>query len=139
MKNANKYNQLVEFWITRATPDQAGGSYISYELDFDDFASVITKDEKRMLQESQIVLDGYFEIYLRFRPDVSIAKKHNIKLKDKNLTIHSIVNVNEMDREFKLICTESDNNTEVFEGENPYENYEGFNNHFDYTLPLTLL
>ncbi|RZK73161.1 MAG: hypothetical protein EOO92_18935, partial [Pedobacter sp.] len=137
MKNAYKYNQLVEFWITRATPDLSGGSYISYELDFEDFASIITKDEKRVLQESQIVLDGYYEIYLRFRPDISIDKKHNIKLKGKNLTIHSIVNMNELDREYKLICTESDNNTEVFEGENPYENYEGVSNQFPYVLPIT--
>jgi len=124
MKNANRYNQLIQFWSVSTIGDGAGGTLPRYSLDFEDYASVITKDEKRTLQESQIILDGYFEIYLRYRSDISISKKHNIKMRGKDLTIHSIVNVNELDREFKLICTESDNNTELFEGENPYENYQ---------------
>lgn len=124
MKNAYKYNQLIEFWSLVTVGDGTGGTYPKYTLDFEDYAFIVTKDEKRTLQESQIILDGYYEVYLRFRPDISINKKHNIKLKGKDLTIHSIVNVNELDKEYKLICTESDNNTQVFEGVNPYENYQ---------------
>lgn len=123
MKSANKYNTLIEFWETTSTPDGAGGSYSSYILYFQDYAFIITKDEQRTLREGQIILDGYFEIYLRYRNDKAISKTHNIKLKNKNLTIHSIVNVGEQDKEYKLIASESDNNTEVFDGLNPYENY----------------
>lgn len=124
MKSANKYNQLIQFWMPSTAGDGAGGTYPKYNLDFEDYALIITKDEKRTLQESQIILDGYFEIYLRYRSDIQISKKHNIKMKGKDLNIHSIVNVDELDRELKLICTESDNNTEVFDGENAYENYQ---------------
>jgi SPP1 family predicted phage head-tail adaptor len=124
MKNANKYNQLIKFWIPSTVGDGSGGTYPKYSLDFEDYALVITKDEKRTLQESQIILDGYYEVYLRYRSDIPISKKHNIKMKGKDLTIHSIVNINELDKEFKLICTESDNHTEVYENDNPYENYQ---------------
>jgi len=132
MKNAYKYNQLISFWDIVNTPDGYGGSEVKYRKLFDDYAYVVTKDEKRTLQESQIILDGYFEIYLRFRNDISILKTQNIKLKDKNLTIQSIVNVNELDREFKLICTESDNNIELFEVEQPSEDNSAFNYAFPF-------
>jgi len=71
---------------------------------------------------------------MRYRADISILKSQNIKLKDKNLTIHSIVNVNELDREFKLICTESDNSTEIFEVEEPSEDNRSFTYEFPYTF-----
>lgn len=135
MKNAFKYNHLVEFWSVVTTPDGYGGSYPKYLMEFDEFAAVVTKSEKRTLQESQIILDGYIEVYMRYRNDISITKKQNVKLCGKNYTIHSIENVNQLDKEFKLLCSESDNTTELFEGENPYENYNGA---FPYMLPLEL-
>lgn len=137
MKNANKYKDLIEFWKEAKIPDGSGGWYPKYLLDFDDYAMVVTKDEKRTIQETQVVLEGYFEIYLRFRPDVDIKKTHNIKFNNSSLTIHSIVN--ECNKEFKLICTESDNNIEVFENENPYENYDGVPLEYQNTLPFKLL
>ena len=112
MKTAAKYNQSIEFWIKNET----------YELAFSDYGYVITKDETKTLQENQLILEGFFEIYLRFRSDIQITKRHQIKMKDKNLTIHSIVNINELNKEIKLIASESDNVVD-FE-ENPYENYQ---------------
>ena len=134
MKNAFKYNHLVSFWNQVSTPDGYGGFEVKYQKVFDDYAFVITKDEKRTLQESQVILDGYYEVYMRYRADISILKSQNIKLKDKNLTIHSIVNVNELDREFKLICTESDNSTAIFEVEEPSEDNRSFTYEFPYTF-----
>ena len=124
MKNAKKYNQLIEFWIANNISNGQGGFYSSYTLDFVDYAHVKTKDETRTLQENQLILEGYYEVYLRFRDDVNITKSHNIKMKGKDLTIHSIVNIDELNKEIKLICSESDNNTIVPEGENPFENYQ---------------
>ena len=116
MKNARKYNHLVEFWI------KDNGVY---SVDFSDYAHVKTKDETRTLQENQIILEGFYELYLRFRSDVTITKSHSIKMNDKVLTIHSIVNVNEANKEMKLIASESDNTIiEDFTSENPYENYQ---------------
>ena len=135
MKNAYKYNQLVSFWNVIISADGYGGTYPKYQVAFDDYAAIVTKSEKRTLQESQIILDGYIEVFMRYRFDISITKNQNVKLKGKNYTIHSIENVNELDREFKLLCSESDENTELFEGENPYENYNGA---FPYMLPLQL-
>ena len=112
MKTAAKYNKQIEFWTK--TKDV-------YELDFADFGCVVTKDETRTLQENQLILEGFYEIYLRFRSNVNITKSHQIKMKDMNLTIHSIVNVNELDKEIKLIASESDN---VLDLANPYENYK---------------
>jgi SPP1 family predicted phage head-tail adaptor len=123
MKAANKYNTLIEFWSVTNTPDGSGGSYSSYILDFQDYAYIITRDEQRTLQEGQIILNGFFEIYLRFRNDKIISKTHNIKFKGKSLTIHSIVNVGEQNKELKIVASESDNNTLAFENVNPYENY----------------
>jgi hypothetical protein len=115
MKNARKYSQLVEFWI------KDNGVY---SLDFSDYASVKTKDETRTLQENQIILEGFYELYLRYRSDVEITKSHTIKLGTKTLTIHSIINVDELNKEIKLIASESDNAIEIFDNENPYENYQ---------------
>lgn len=116
MKNARKYNQLIEFWL------KDNGAYL---LDFSDYAHVITKDETRTLQEGQIILEGFYELYLRYRFDVNIAKSHSIRMNDKTLTIHSIVNVNEANKQIKLIASESDNTIiEDFNQENPYENYQ---------------
>ena len=112
MKTAAKYNKVVEFWIKNDD---------SYELDFADFGYVKTKDETRTLQENQLILEGFYEIYLRFRADIAITKSHQLKLKDMNLTIHSILNVDELDKEIKLIASESDN---IVDLENPYENYK---------------
>lgn len=123
MKNAKKYSQLIEFYKENKVSNGQGGSYGSYELDFSDFAYVITKDETRTTQEGQLILEGFYEIYLRFRSDVSILKSHQIKMKNKSLTVHSIINVDELNKEIKLIASESDNNIEVFMNENPYENY----------------
>jgi len=124
MKNAKKYNQLIEFWSTNQVSNGQGGSYVHYTLDFADYAHIITKDESRSLQEGQLILEGYYEIYLRFRSDISILKSHNIKMKGKNLTIHSIVNIDELNKEFKLISSESDNNTDVPEEIDPYQDYQ---------------
>lgn len=124
MKNAKKYSQLVEFWINSNIPDGYGGSTASFNLDFLDYGYIITKDETRTLQEGQLVLEGLIQIYIRYRSDISITKSHLIKLKNKSFTIHSIINVDELNKEIKLIASESDNNTEVFENENPYENYQ---------------
>ncbi|WP_316817289.1 head-tail adaptor protein [Pedobacter nyackensis] len=124
MKNAKKYSQLIQFWKENNVSNGQGGSYGSYELDFEDYACVVTKDETKTNQQGQIVLEGLFEIYLRYRSDMSILKSHQIKLKDKSLTIHSIINVDELNKEIKLIASESDNNIEVFKNENPYENYQ---------------
>ncbi|MEJ5962811.1 phage head completion protein [Pedobacter immunditicola] len=122
MKNAKKYNQLIEFWSTNQVSNGQGGTYVHYMLDFADYAHIITKDETRTLQEGQLILEGYFEVYLRYRSDISIAKSHNIKMKGKNLTIHSIVNIDELNKEFKLIASESDNSTDI--PEDPYQNYQ---------------
>ncbi|RYY00551.1 hypothetical protein EON78_00840, partial [bacterium] len=81
MKSAHKYNTLIEFWEVINTPDGFGGSHPAYGLNFSDYAYIITKDEQRTLQEGQLVLDGYFEIYLRYRNDKVISKTNNIKLK----------------------------------------------------------
>lgn len=124
MRSAIKYNQLIEFWKANKVGNNQGGSYGFHELDFSDYGYVITKDENRTLQEGQIILEGFHEIYLRYRSDISITKSHIIKLKNKSLTIHSIINVDELNKEYKLIASESDNNTEVFENQNPYENYQ---------------
>jgi hypothetical protein len=124
MKNARKYCQLVEFWKSDQVSDGQGGTYSKYQLDFADFALVITKAEAKTIAQGQLILEGFFEIYLRFRSDVMINKSHLIKVKNLNLTIHSIENVNELDKEIKLIASESDNSTEVFPMENPYENYQ---------------
>lgn len=124
MRNAKKYSQLIEFWKENKVSNGQGGTHVSYTLDFADYACVVTKDETRTLQEGQLILEGFYEIYLRFRSDVSILKSHQIKLKEKSLTIHSIINVDELNKEIKLIASESDNNIEVFEQENPYENYQ---------------
>ncbi|SDJ95921.1 hypothetical protein SAMN04487898_105154 [Pedobacter sp. ok626] len=123
MKNAKKYSQLIEFWKENKVPNGQGGSFATYMLDFPDYAHIVTKDETKTLQEGQLILEGFYEIYLRYRFDISILKSHQIKLKGRNLTIHSIVNVDELNKEYKLIASESDNNIEVFENENPYENY----------------
>ncbi|MBE9598751.1 hypothetical protein [Pedobacter sp. MC2016-24] len=123
MRSAVKYSQLIEFWKVNKVSNGQGGSYSSYTLDFADYAYVVTKDESKTLQEGQLILEGFYEIYLRYRLDISILKSHQIKLKSKNLTIHSIVNVDELNKEYKLIASESDNNTEVFINGNPYENY----------------
>lgn len=124
MKNAKKYGHAVEFWKSESTPNGQGGSNSKYELDFADFAYIITKDETKTLAEGQLILEGFYEIYLRFRSDIMITKSHLIKLKNMNLTVHSIVNVDELDKEIKLIASESDNSIEVFQQENPYENYQ---------------
>lgn len=123
MKNAKKYSQLIEFRKENKVSNGQGGSYATYMLDFEDYACVVTKDETRTTQDGQLILEGFYEIYLRYRSDVSILKSHYIKLKGKNLTIHSIINVDELNKEIKLIASESDNSTEVFMTENPYENY----------------
>lgn len=124
MRSAIKYNQILEFWKSNKVSNGQGGSHASHVLDFADYGYIITKDETRTLQEGQIILEGFFEIYMRHRSDVSISKSHLIRFKDKNITIHSIINVNELNKEYKLIASESDNNTEVFQNENPYENYQ---------------
>lgn len=124
MKNAKKYSHAVEFWKSESVSNGQGGSYSSYLLDFADYAYIITKDETKTLAEGQLILEGFYEIYLRFRSDIMITKSHLIKFNGKHLTIHSIVNVNELNKEFKLIASESDNSTEVFQEENPYENYQ---------------
>jgi len=124
MKNAKKYNQLIEFWSTNQVSNGQGGTYVHYTLDFSDYAHIITKDETRTLQEGQLILEGYYEIYLRFRSDISILKSHNIKMKGKNLTIHSIINIDELNKEFKLIASESDNSTNVPEEIDPYQDYQ---------------
>lgn len=124
MRNARKYNQVVEFWSSNKVSNGQGGSFVNYQLDFHDYAMVITKDETKTLQEGQLILEGFYEIYLRYRSDVLISKSHNIKLNGRNLAIHSVVNINELNKEIKLICSESDNNIEVYENEqDPYENY----------------
>jgi Phage head-tail joining protein. len=123
MRSAVKYNQILEFWKSNKVSNGQGGSYGSHDLDFTDYGYVITKDETRTLQEGQLILEGFYEIYLRFRSDISITKSHIIKLKNKSLTIHSIVNVDELNREIKLIASESEN-IEIFQNENPYENYQ---------------
>ena len=125
MRNAKKYNQLVEFWSADNISNGQGGTYVKYLLAFGDYAYIKTKDETRTLQENQLILEGYFEIYLRYRSDISILKSQNIKMNGKNLTIHSIVNVNELNKEIKLIASESDNNIEIFHNEeDPYQNYQ---------------
>lgn len=123
MKNAKKYCQLIEFWKPNKVSNGQGGSYTNYVLDFSDYACIITKDETKTLQEGQIILEGFYEIYIRYRSDVSILKSHIIKFKNKSLMIHSIINVDELNKEIKLISSESEN-IEVFENENPYENYQ---------------
>ena len=120
MKNAKKYNELVEFWSTVKTSNGQGGTYVKYTLDFSYYANVKIENETRNLQEGQLILEGYYEIYLRFRNDISISKSHNIKMKGKNLTIHSIINVDELNKEFKLIASESNNSTDVPVNDNPY-------------------
>jgi hypothetical protein len=124
MKNAKKYSHALEFWKSESVSNGQGGTYSKYELDFADYACIVTKDETKTLQEGQLILEGFYEVYLRFRSDITITKSHLIKFKNMNLTVHSIVNVNELDKEIKLIASESDNNTEVFQSENPYENYQ---------------
>lgn len=123
MRNSYKYKELIEFWLPVKNSDNAGGSTVSYNLDFSDYVQIVTKDEQRKVEDTQVILEGYYEVYLRFRNDKTITKNHFIKMKGKQLTIHSIVNVNEMDSEIKLICSESDNLISVYEGVNPYENY----------------
>ncbi len=123
MRSAKKYSQLIEFWKADKVSNGQGGSNAIHELDFSDYGCVVTKDETRTLQEGQLVLEGLIEIYLRYRSDISITKSHLIKLKYKSLTIHSIINVDELNKEIKLIASESEN-IEVFQNENPYENYQ---------------
>jgi len=123
MRSAVKYIQILEFWKSNKVSNGQGGFNAIHELDFSDYGCIISKDETRTLQEGQIILEGFFEIYLRYRSDVSISKSHLIKLKNKSLTIHSIINVDEMNKEIKLIASESEN-IEVFQNENPYENYQ---------------
>lgn len=115
MKNARKYNHLIEFWI------KDNGVYL---IDYSDYAHVKTEDEIRTLQEGQVILEGFYELYMRYRSDVEITKSHTIKLGTKTLTIHSIINVDELNKEIKLIASESDNAIEIFDNENPYENYQ---------------
>lgn len=124
MRSAIKYNQLIEFWKANKVSNGQGGSNSTHELDFSDYGCVFTKDETRTLQEGQLVLEGLIEIYLRYRSDILITKGHLIRFKGRNLTIQSIINVNELNEEIKLIASESDNNIEVFENQNPYENYQ---------------
>lgn len=122
MKNAVKYNKLFEFWKADQISDGQGGTYPSYTMVFADYANIIAKTEKRGLQQGQLVLVGYFYISIRFRQNINIDKTMLIKSANQNYTIHSIIN--DQDKEYQLVCTTSDNNTEVFQFENPYENYK---------------
>jgi hypothetical protein len=118
MKSAAKYNKPIEFWISTNPSDGIGGTYPTYQLVFADYASLIPKTEKRGTQEGQLVLAGYFEISMRFRPGVLISKSAIIKHNNDFYSIQSIVN--DRDREYQLICISNDGIQEIFENSNPY-------------------
>jgi hypothetical protein len=118
MKTAARYNKPIEFWISSNVSDGYGGTNPFYTLLFSDYASLIPKTEKRGTQEGQLVLAGYFEISMRFRPGVLISKSTIIKHNNDFYSIQSIVN--DRDREYQLICISNDGIQEIFENSNPY-------------------
>jgi len=139
MKTASRYNKTIEFWIESLVPDGIAGTYVSYALLATDYASIIPKQEKRGLQEGQLILAGYFDISFRFRRDISLGKKVILKHENDFYVIQSVIN--DRNKEYQLICIATDHNQEIFELSNPYLPVPIIDTRgdFPYTLPVSLI
>jgi SPP1 family predicted phage head-tail adaptor len=74
----------VSYWATRAT--------------------VKPLSESRGLEAYQVILRAGFEFSMRYRSDKTVTKGMKLVYSGKTLVIHSIVNVNEQNKEVRVIA-----------------------------------
>jgi len=101
---AGKLNHRIVFIQYVQTPDGAGGSTPTEKTVYWTQANVRPLRQYRSVQANQQVLQGGYELYFRYRPDVVINKLWHIRYKAEYLTISSIQQWNEDRRMWFVIA-----------------------------------
>jgi head-tail adaptor len=87
---AGTLNHRIHFYDMQQVPDGYGGSEPrEYEV-YATNANVRPLRQDRSVQGNQSVLTGGYEIYFRYRPDITPNKLWSIRYKNELLTISSI-------------------------------------------------
>lgn len=103
---AGKLRHLIELQTNQGTKQNGDGSLIEDWRTVEKTWSEITPLTGRALERAmQVAGTVSHEISLRYLP--SVTKKHRIKFGDRIFGIGAVMNVDERNRELKLLCSEA--------------------------------
>lgn len=88
--NAGKLDKQIKFVKYKQAKDGSGGSTPVPEVVYTTNASVKPLKQQRTVQANQSQLQGGYELWFRWRPDVTPLQTWDIQYNGKVLTINSI-------------------------------------------------
>lgn len=100
---SGKYQEKIKVQRLVRIPDDQGGAAGTWEDQFNPWADITPLKGIKTLEAAQQVLEGAYEIRIRWRTDQEIDKTRRIIYRGQVLTITSIVNEDAEKREFVII------------------------------------
>lgn len=94
--SASNFRDVVVLKMVTNTADGEGGFTAAISTVKSIFAKVEPKSEVRELDEKQLEYTAAFQIYVRYDPTVD--NKKLLEYKGKTLTIHSCINIGELNQ-----------------------------------------